>query len=302
MKAKFAAVNEVADAKAARMRRQAFYTPLPLVEKLVEWADVSEHTRCLEPSAGDGRIVHALRSAGVAIIDACEIETAMHGRITDAGGSVVGTDFLKYQPGTIYDRLLENRVGVMYDRIVMNPPFKGKTWRAHVEHAWGMLADGGRLLSLAPSDGGKVLADGGLDLPGCNWATWEPLDPGLFKEFETGIQVGVIELARETDHECEGFSNVATCNAALTIDTDNTLRAFWVEHGALLAGDPDSTLCDGHPDRFQQAKSAALRAICESGGSCYGIVWWEVGEYFRPQSREGNRGNGSNLFAGVPTP
>lgn len=135
----FKPVNEVADAKAARKARQAFYTPLPLVERLVEWADVYPTARTLEPSAGDGRIVHAMRAAGVEQVDFCEIEYGLVGRSQEAGGSWVGGDFLEYL------------VGEHYDRVVMNPPFKGKTFAKHIEHAWQVLAPGGRVVAVAPT-------------------------------------------------------------------------------------------------------------------------------------------------------
>lgn len=277
----FKAVNEVADAKAARKRRQAFYTPTELVQKLVQWADVSEFTTCLEPSAGDGRIVHALREAGVQRVDACEIEAGMHGRIKEAGGNVVGTDFLKYRPAELYDR------------IVMNPPFKGKTWQGHVEHAWGMLATGGVLLSLAPGDADRIVRDHGLSLPGCTHATTEQLDGGLFKEFETGIRVTVIEARREKDSVVEEFSNAATANAALTIENDLDLVTAW---RAAAAKDASALAAMDEYDRrfapewWANSRNALVakvrREIGETGGSCYGVDWGEVAEYLAERTEK----------------
>jgi len=255
----FEAVNEVADAKAARKRRQAFYTPLALVDRLVEVADVSEFTRVLEPSAGDGRIVHRLRQAGAVRIEACEIEAGLHERIRAAGGEVVGTDFLKHAPGQVYDR------------IVMNPPFKGKACDRHIEYAWTLLAPGGRLLSVAPPTVAQRMERCELKLPGCTDATVEHLGPDWFKDYGTGIDVILVELCRDLKggpQPCEGFVNHATFNAAVTAASTRKLweRARGPE-GIALGSDP---------------KSPLREAIRQESGSYYGIDWAEVTEYLRP--------------------
>ncbi|WP_439624121.1 hypothetical protein [Gemmata sp.] len=254
--ARFQPVNEVLDAKAARKRRQAFYTPLALVAKLVEWADVSEYTTCLEPSAGDGRIVHALRAAGAVSVAACEVEAAMHPRIESAGGTVVGTDFLAHS-------------GARYDRIVMNPPFKGKQCPRHIEHAWTLLAPGGVLLSVAPTTLVDDVREQRLNLHGCEWATVERLDGDLFKEFGTGIEVAVVELREgrnDRPGDTGGFANQATWNAALAIETDAELSATVRKDG-----------CDR-----AALKQRVVREIVEGGGSGYGIAWSEVWEHVAP--------------------
>ena len=248
----YEAVNEVADALAARKRRQAFYTPLALVAKLVEWAGVSEFTRVLEPSAGDGRVVYELRKAGAVNVDACETEEGMHDRVRAAGASLVGTDFLKYQPGEVYDR------------IVMNPPFKGRQCDRHIEHGWRLLAPGGRLLSIAPPMTGERLDRMELDLPGCEHATHEDVGPNWFKEFGTGIRVVVVELHKEFG-PCEGFCNHATFNAAITAANDRAT------YDAVTKGD------------VGDVQSLALKLLVGAGCSVYGVNWSEVVEYLREQ-------------------
>lgn len=248
----FQAVNEVADAKAARKRRQAFYTPIALVEKLVEWADVSPSLRCLEPSAGDGRIVHALKTAGVEAVDACETETAMVANIEAAGGAVVGADFLHYQPGAVYDR------------IVMNPPFKGKTAEKHIEHAWSLLRTGGVLLSVAPTSAASRIQRNELKLPACEHASYENVGGDWFKEFGTGIEVIVVELRRGPYAPVEGYRNAATLNAALTIQTDRKM----------------SEACHAARGVTPAVKAQALKEIAGVGGSCYGIAWEEVDDEY----------------------
>jgi hypothetical protein len=250
----FTPVNEVKQARAARKKRAAFYTPLSLVAKLVEWAEVSSHCRTLEPSAGDGRIVHALREAGVPVVDACETEEPLHELIRAAGGTVVGTDFFKYKPET------------PYHRIVMNPPFRGREYERHIEHAWSMLAPGGLLVSIAPAPVRDAVRDLKLNLPGCIYATCELVSPNSFNDFDTSIPTAVVELHRQPNCPASvcGFSNQATHNAALTVESDyNFVTAARRLHGKFT-------------DVLIREVS---KEIIDCGGSCYGIDWKEVGEY-----------------------
>lgn len=245
----FAGVNAVADARARRKAAQAFYTPLALCERLARWADVSEHTRCLEPSAGDGRLVHALRAAGATRVDACEADAALHPRVRAAGGEVVGGDFLAYAPGPVYDR------------VVMNPPFRGRQAERHLEHAWALLRPGGLVLSVAPLGVVGQLTAEGLSLPGCVLATHEVLAPGWFAEYGTRVRVAVVELHRdgpEPPAAVDGWGGLATCNAALVVQCDPALSAAW----AGVRGEPPARLV---------ARTRA--AVAADGGSCYGVDW-----------------------------
>lgn len=249
----FDEVNEVKDALDARKKRQAFYTPLSLVEKLVEWADVWSAARVLEPSAGDGRIVHAIRTAGVERVEACEVEPTMHARIAAVGGEVVGSDFLKFNPGAVYDR------------IIMNPPFRGKACDKHIEHAWSLLRDGGKLFSIAPPMTGDRLNRCELKLPGCEHATFSEVGEGHFKEYGTNIRVILVELEKGKSGEVQGFSNLATFQAALAAANDYGI--------------------------YQQAMSgqtaglmdAARQLVKEFGGSMYGVDWQEVSDHLRQE-------------------
>ncbi len=246
----FKATNPVADAKADRKRRAAFYTPMPLVERLIEWADLYEGCSVLEPSAGDGRIVHALKAAGADVF-ACEIDETLHPAITDAGAIMLARDFLSLTP---------QAYAAPYSRIVMNPPFTRDAWKRHVEHAWTLLGPHGKLLAIVPTAVVSALAEQTLKLPGCNHATAEVLDGSLFAEFDTKVRVAVLELDRRCDTETLGFRNGATANAIMTIQNDRELLKLWVR-------DRDA------------GKRRALREIAEGGGSTYGIDWQEVTDH-----------------------
>jgi hypothetical protein len=254
----FRPVNDVAEALAARKQRQAFYTPLALVQKLVEWSHVLPSMRVLEPSAGDGRIVHELQQAGVNEVDACEIDDAMRERIATMGANVVGSDFLTYKPGPVYDV------------ITMNPPFTKGQIERHLEHAWSLLAPHGRCLSIGPMSLPDKLHDCRLNLPGCTDCTYSRLGREWFTEYGTNIEVCVVELIKDGPRGAprhHGFLNHATWNAALTITSDGDL--YRAHRGKLF-----TTFA---------TRDLYARHIGQVGCSTYGVDWEEVAEDVRRQ-------------------
>lgn len=166
----FRPIDELGEARQRKKNRQAYYTPLALVDDMVELARIWPAARILEPSAGDGRIVHALRQAGALDVDACEIDPIAWQRCADVGARMVGEDFLQYRPGQLYDRIL------------MNPPFTAGQAKKHIEHAYRCLAPTGQIITIAPASLAADLAHCQLDLPGCQSATYEKLAPDTFKE------------------------------------------------------------------------------------------------------------------------
>lgn len=254
----FKPINEVKDAKAARKRRKAFYTPLDLVSKLVEWSDVWPSARVLEPSAGDGRIVHALFEAGVKAVNACELDAAMNARCADMGATMIGTDFLKCNPDK------------KYDRVIMNPPFERSSADKHIEHAFKFLVPGGELYSIAPKTTGESLADMKLDLFECSYATFETLGSDLFREFGTNIEVLIVEIHKERpgdEIETLGFCNGVTANFALAIESDQKRWKRWCE-------DP------------QNVGRKFSRELALEGNSIYGVDWHEVEKHLRLKAAE----------------
>ncbi|MFZ3482185.1 DUF4942 domain-containing protein [Sphingomonas sp. 3-13AW] len=103
---------------------------------------VPPHYRVLEPSAGEGAIVKALREAmersGASYdLDMVELH---HGRVQTLRdmrfGKVIHDDFLEMHPDPIYDRIL------------MNPPFDRGLDVDHVVHAVKFLAPGGLIVAV----------------------------------------------------------------------------------------------------------------------------------------------------------
>lgn len=112
-----------------------FPTPADIITDMLGYADVREGQKVLEPSAGRGDIADRLREI-TDDVDVCEINWELAAILEKKGHRVAGRDFLEYNPGPIYDR------------IVMNPPFENGQDIDHVLHAYDLLAPEGRLVSV----------------------------------------------------------------------------------------------------------------------------------------------------------
>jgi hypothetical protein len=118
-----------------------FPTPDDLAERIVKMADIGPDMQVLEPSAGHGALVAAIRKAEPeAQVDAIEVNSDLRSDLRSAGIPVVAAD--------VFDPSFEP--GSLYDRIVMNPPFEDGAACEHVIRAWEFLAAGGRLVAIVP--------------------------------------------------------------------------------------------------------------------------------------------------------
>ena len=130
---------------------QYYPTPPELAEIAVAHASEGDDGEMvwLEPSAGQGglaRLMPADRTMCVEVSQLhCDILTAM-------GLSTECADFMEWT------------TPVPVGRIVMNPPFSDGRWKAHVEHAAGMLADGGVLVAIVPSSANNKFAMPGYSI------------------------------------------------------------------------------------------------------------------------------------------
>jgi protein-L-isoaspartate O-methyltransferase len=160
---------------------QFFPTPDPVASQLAAELDVQNGDRVLEPSAGTGQLLKAIYAASegkvLGEVVAVEIDDAMAAEIADAWNIEVRcSDFMQF--------------GGRFDRIAMNPPFANGAAMAHIWHAIGMLAPGGRLVAVCP-DGPRendllrpvIEARGG---------TWESLPEGSFESSGTGVRTALI--------------------------------------------------------------------------------------------------------------
>lgn len=110
------------------------------LDLVLEAANLEEGLKVLEPSAGSGHILDALKDRFGLVADAFEINHSLSEILKAKGYKVQDSDFLKAATAPIYDR------------IVMNPPFERLQDVDHVLHAYKFLKPGGRLVSvMSPS-------------------------------------------------------------------------------------------------------------------------------------------------------
>jgi predicted RNA methylase len=174
---------------------QLFPTPPELAARMVAEADIHADMRILEPSAGTGRILDALKAAGhlgACIVRAVEINRQMADRLAYAypGAVVDCADFLSIDPANWCDP---------FDCILMNPPFADGADVAHVVHAMRFLKPGGRLVAVMSSgvsfrsDRRTVEFRRLIDELG---GTFEALPADTFKASGTGVNTVLLVVDR----------------------------------------------------------------------------------------------------------
>lgn len=123
-----------------------YYTPPSTAALLVEIADISEGMKILEPSAGSGAIVNAIRNEWPDNVEIHAVELkpmVVRDHLIYAGADItICGDFLKVP--------LE---GAGYDRIVANPPFGNETDLGdHWYKMWCSLKIHGLIVAIMPVD------------------------------------------------------------------------------------------------------------------------------------------------------
>lgn len=153
-----------------------FPTPKLLAARMVEMAGVTQGVRVLEPSAGNGNIAEAVRKAGVEP-DVAEISSQLRDILLAKGFNVIGWDFLD--------------VTDQYDVVIQNPPFSNDI--QHVRHAYSLLQDGGKLVSIVGE--GAFIRQGKVETEFRSWldeiaADIEELPQGTFEESSLMVTTG----------------------------------------------------------------------------------------------------------------
>jgi predicted RNA methylase len=122
-----------------------FPTPRKVIEEYIaeHWrgplAGTGEVLRALEPSAGHGAIADWLAARlGIDNVVCVELLDDNVSVLEKKGYAVAVGDFLAMTPDTLG----------LFDRVVMNPPFRGLADIDHVMHAWKFLKPGGQLMSV----------------------------------------------------------------------------------------------------------------------------------------------------------
>lgn len=161
---------------------QFYRTPAQAADLLVDRAEPRAGMRILEPSCGDGAIMDAVsRFAHRRNIDGLRIVgvEVSPGRAMAAkakGYAVRVANFLQVTPSADFDMVL------------MNPPFYGKHYQKHVDHALKFLKPGGVLYAILPI---TAVTDHSYIEPGRGWNKWKDLPAGSFAESGTNINTGI---------------------------------------------------------------------------------------------------------------
>ncbi len=165
---------------------QLFPTPAPLAAEIVEMAGIEAGMTVLEPSAGTGNLLQAIReaTAGEAVRTAIEINTKLCEQLKtqEPGADIHQADFLALTPET-FGR---------FDRVVMNPPFANAEDIKHIEHALKFLKAGGKLVAICA--GGPRQAERLDALARQMGGTFENLPEGSFVASGTNVRAAVFAV------------------------------------------------------------------------------------------------------------
>lgn len=118
---------------------QLFVTPDLVCRRLVALAGVTGADHVLEPEAGTGAILRAIREAApLARCDAVELNGELFQGLRRAFTDirVINANFLQYQSDT------------RYSKILMNPPFQYAADIQHIRRALALLDTGGVLAAI----------------------------------------------------------------------------------------------------------------------------------------------------------
>lgn len=164
---------------------QFYPTPRAVVDAAMEFAHIPnpEHyrsgrhdmpvLRVLEPSCGDGRILDVLRERRQEAFG-IEYHPARASVARSKGHAVLTANFL------------EHPARPEFDTVVMNPPFYGRHYVKHVQHALRFLKPGGTLVSILPAtahyDHGELKGE------------WRDLPVGSFSESGTNVPTGMLRM------------------------------------------------------------------------------------------------------------
>ena len=120
---------------------QAFFTPQKLAERVVGLAEIHFEDWVLEPSAGEGAIADEIVKHRHRSLDVLDFHEPYVEILESKGyyGNVFCQDFLEFKRKEYYNK------------IIMNPPFAGKQWSKHIQHAYSLLGDNGILVAIIPN-------------------------------------------------------------------------------------------------------------------------------------------------------
>lgn len=171
------AETEKPQSKAVSKDLQFYRTPKKAAQMLISAANLSDLDYVLEPSCGDGALLDLMRRNKA-------LGYEFHaGRVAECrakGHNVLQANFL-----------LED-AKEMFDKVVMNPPFAGKHYQKHIEHALKFLKPGGTLVAILPS---TARYDHDF-MRGARYVSWQDLPVGSFSESGTNVGTTIFSVKK----------------------------------------------------------------------------------------------------------
>lgn len=167
--------NKKQESTAVSKDLQYYPTPQQIVDRILSSTHNLKGLKVLEPSCGCGRFMDAIRAAGGEVFGV-EVDAGRVEECREKGHNVLRANFLDTPPRE------------EFDCVIMNPPFYGKHYAKHVNHALKFIKAGGFLVAILPA---TARYDHGL-LDG----QWQDLPFGSFSESGTNINTTVLTIRR----------------------------------------------------------------------------------------------------------
>lgn len=185
-------LNQIQSGEKINLKKdfQFFRTPDHIANKMVQLANIKFDNKILEPSAGDGSIINAIRRAGfIGSIDYCELMENNRLILEKQENIVlVENDFLLYPSWE------------EYDRIIANPPFSNNQDIDHIMKMYHALKDDGIIVSICSTH--YVLSNNKKETEFRDFLdrkaiSIEDIEPGEFKESGTMIATKLIVIEKK---------------------------------------------------------------------------------------------------------
>ncbi|WP_052095265.1 PLxRFG domain-containing protein [Comamonas thiooxydans] len=198
-----------------------FPTGAAATEAAIDAAEIQPGMEVLEPHAGMAHIADAIREQTGVEPDVAELSNTRRELLEAKGYNLVGSDFLELQ-------------GKQYDRIVMNPPFSNGRDIQHVQHAYGLLKPGGRLVAIVGEGAffqSNKRAEGFREWLDERGATNEKLPEGSFMDpslpVNTGVSARMVVIDKPaTQAADESDTRFRRQDADADFDVDGFLQAM----------------------------------------------------------------------------
>ena len=157
---------------------QYYPTPQKVIEKIFYDLYIRKEDKVLEPSCGCGRFLDEIRKHTKNYLG-IEYDLSRVQESKAKGHPVLHANFLETQPTEDYDK------------VIMNPPFYGKHYYKHIEHAMKFLKKDGVLTAILPI---TARYDHGLITGNSRSVRWNDLPVGSFSESGTNINTTILTM------------------------------------------------------------------------------------------------------------